>query len=95
MYVRMLIYFDNSLKGLSVSNGLTEHDKSENKTVTSPSEEPYALTTKAFSEGSFVEPLLHYDYASLGARKVRICVLYVCMYVYMYVCMYVTTTIHA
>ena len=72
-----LIYFDNSLKGLSVSNGLTEHDKSENKTVTSPNEEPYAVSTKALSEGSFIEPLLHYDYASLGARKVRICVLYV------------------
>ena len=86
-----------SLKGrkiLPVSNGLTEHDKSETMTITSSSEVPYAvMSTKALSEETFIEPLPYYDYAALGARKVRICVSYSKYSVCMYVCTYVTTVL--
>ena len=80
-------YSLKSRKILPVSNGLTEHDKSETMTITSSSEIPYAVSTKALSEETFIEPLPHYDYAALGARKVRICVSY-STYVCMYICYY-------
>ena len=96
MYIRSYVancvhsYVPYSLKGrkiLPVSNGLTERDKSDTMTITSSSEVPYAvMSTKALSEETFIEPLPHYDYAALGARKVRICVSYST-----YVCTYVTT----
>ena len=79
-----------SLEGrkiLPVSNELTEHDKSETMTITSSSEVPYAVSTKALSEETFIEPLPHYDYAAMGARKVRICISYG-TYVCMYICYY-------